>query len=71
MGIVALTAAVALSAANPVHVSTEFGIHSAPAGVMPEPLKLNLGGFVEKGPAEGKGRRKYKTRPAPGLPKAS
>lgn len=65
----ALTFSVAES--NPVPVPVNFGETSAPVGVIPESLKLRLGGFAKKGSAEGKGRRKYKAPPIPGLPKAS
>lgn len=72
-GVTVLAAAFSVAEANPVPVPVhvDLGVH-APVAVIPEPLKLRLGGFAKKGLAEdNKGRRKYKAPPIPGLPKAS
>lgn len=69
-GVTVLAAAFSIAEANPVPVRIDLGVH-APVAVIPEPLKLRLGGFAKKGLAEGKGGQRYKAPPIPGLPKAS
>lgn len=55
IGVAALTVAVALSAANPVHVSTELGGSFSPVAVLPQSGVTKGGVLVEVG--RGKRRR--------------